>query len=99
LIVEHAILDVASARAAAYEAALAEAVPLMTVTPGFIAMDVRPCVEKAGRYLLRVEWQSLEAHIEGFRGSDNYKRWSALLHPFYDPFLVAEHYGAPVVSR
>ncbi len=78
---------------------MAEAVPLMAATPGFIAMEVRPCIEKAGRYLLRVEWQTLEAHTVNFRSSDNYKRWSALLHPFYDPFPVVEHYGMPVVAK
>lgn len=99
MIVEHAILDVKPGQAEAYEAALREAVPFMAAMPGFIRMEVRPCVEKAGRYLLRVEWETLEAHTLGFRGSENYKNWSALLHPFYSPFPVVEHYGAPVVSR
>lgn len=99
MIIEHAVLDVSPERTADYEVALREAVPFMTATPGFIRMEVRPCLEKAGRYLLRVEWQTLEAHTASFRGSDNYKRWSALLHPFYSPFPVVEHYGDAVVSR
>lgn len=96
MIIEHAILDVEPGRSAEYEAALAEAVPFMAASPGFIAMEVRPCLEKPGRYLLRVEWQTLEAHTVGFRGSENYKRWSALLHRFYAPFPVVEHYGEAV---
>lgn len=99
MIIEHAILDVEAGRSAEYEAALGEAVPLIAATPGFIGMEVRPCLEKAGRYLLRVQWQTLETHTVAFRGSENYKRWSALLHPFYSPFPVVEHYGDPVVSR
>jgi len=99
LIVEHAILDVLPERAAEYEGALREAVPLMAATPGFIRMEVRPSMNKVGRYLLRVEWETLDAHTVAFRGSENYKRWSALLHPFYVPFPIVEHYGDPVVSR
>lgn len=99
MIIEHAILDVPPERAAAYESALHEAVPLMAATPGFISMEVRPCLEKAGRYLLRVKWETLEAHTVNFRSSGNYKGWSALLHPFYSPFPTVEHYGDPVVKR
>lgn len=99
MIVEHAILQVRAEQVEAYEAALRQAVPFMAASPGFQRMEVRPCLEVAGRYLLRVEWDSLEAHTQGFRGSENYKRWSALLHPFYEPFPVVEHYADPVVQR
>jgi hypothetical protein len=27
-----------------------------------------------------------------FRGSPPYQRWKALLHDFYDPFPVVQHY-------
>ena len=99
MIIEHAILDVKPEDTQAYEAALREAVPFMAATTGFIRMEVRPCLEQAGRYLLRVEWETLSAHTEVFRGSENYKRWSGLLHKFYVPFPTVEHYGDPVVSR
>jgi heme-degrading monooxygenase HmoA len=39
-----------------------------------------------------VRWETLEDHTEGFRGSAEYQRWRALLHHFYDPFPVVEHY-------
>ena len=35
----------------------------------------------------------IEDHTEGFRGSAEYWEWSALLHRFYDPFPVVEHYS------
>jgi hypothetical protein len=28
----------------------------------------------------------------GFRGSADYERWKGLLHHFYDPFPVVEHF-------
>jgi hypothetical protein len=34
----------------------------------------------------------LEHHTEGFRQSTQYLEWKQLLHHFYDPFPVVEHY-------
>jgi len=39
-----------------------------------------------------VEWEHLEDHTEGFRGSDRYQEWRRLLRHFYDPFPTVEHY-------
>jgi heme-degrading monooxygenase HmoA len=51
------------------------------------------CVEKQGRYILLVEWSSLEAHTKGFRESPQYQEWKKLLHHYYDPFPSVEHYS------
>jgi heme-degrading monooxygenase HmoA len=98
LILEHAILNVKEGQGVAFETALAEALPLIKTTPGFIRLEVKPCLENANRYLLLVEWQRLEDHTQGFRGSDRYPKWRSFLHHFYDPFPVVEHYGAAVVE-
>jgi heme-degrading monooxygenase HmoA len=97
MILEHAILNVGPDDIDEYEAALREALPLISATRGFRRLTVRPCIEKAGRYLLLVEWDTLEDHTEGFRSSDRYQQWRQMLHRFYDPFPVVEHYGEPVV--
>ncbi len=98
MILEHAILDVAPERTAEYEKALRQALPLIAETPGFISLEVRPCHEHPGRYLLLVRWESLEAHEVGFRKSKRYQRWRVMLHGFYSPFPTVEHYGDVVVS-
>lgn len=98
MILEIAILAVIPGQGAAFERAMAEAQPLIAATPGFRGLEVRPCLEIPGRYILIVQWDRLEDHTEGFRGSDRYPRWKALLHRFYDPFPVVEHYAAPVVE-
>jgi heme-degrading monooxygenase HmoA len=98
MILEHAILDVKPGLAAEFEAAMAEALPLISASPGFGGIEVRRCVESPDRYVLLVKWESVEAHDPGFRGSDRYPRWKELLHRFYDPFPVVEHYGEPVAA-
>ena len=94
MILEHAILNVKAGEAPAFEIAMREALPLISATPGFISLEVLPCVETPGRYLLLVQWQTLEAHTQGFRGSDRYDKWRKLLHHFYDPFPTVLHYRA-----
>ena len=51
------------------------------------------CLEQPSRYLLLIEWATLEAHTVGFRGSPLYGRWRELLHHFYDPFPTVIHFG------
>ena len=92
MILEHAHLDVVPGRESAFEAAFAEATHIISSMPGFRSLRLGRCVERPNRYLLLVEWDSLEAHTEGFRGSPEYQEWRRLLHHFYDPFPTVEHY-------
>lgn len=98
MIVEHAILNVRPGEGLAFERALADALPLIAATEGFLGLEVRPCVETADRYLLLVRWQTLEAHTVGFRQSDRYPGWRRKLHHFYEPLPTVEHYGDPVAA-
>ena len=94
MILEVAILNVRPGMSADFEAAFAEASAIIAAMSGYISHEIQRCIEVPGRYILLVKWVSLEAHTVGFRGSPNYQRWRALLHHFYDPFPVVEHYVA-----
>ncbi len=98
MILEVATLDVRPGQTARFEQAFAEAQELIASMPGFQRHELRRCIEHTDRYLLLVWWDTLEDHTVGFRGSPEYQRWKALLHPFYDPFPTVEHY-APLGSR
>lgn len=98
MILETAILNVRPGKQSDFETAMAEARPLIAASPGFRGMEVRPCLEDGCRYLLLVWWERLEDHIDGFRGSERYAAWKGLLHHFYDPFPVVEHFAAPLVA-
>jgi heme-degrading monooxygenase HmoA len=92
VILEHALLTVDSGRRPDFEAAFAQAKGLIAAMPGFRRLSLSRCLERDDRYLLLVEWDRLEDHTVGFRGSADYQQWRALLHHFYDPFPVVEHY-------
>ena len=59
---------------------------------GYISHQLQRCIEKENRYILLVNWETLEDHTVGFRSSDEYQEWKKLLHHFYDPFPTVEHY-------
>lgn len=99
MILEHALLPVAAERSAAFEAAFAQARPLIAATPGFRGLTLSRCLERDDVYLLLVRWDRLEDHTDGFRGSARYAEWRRLLHPFYDPFPVVEHFTTVLTAE
>ncbi len=96
---EVAILNVIPGDEAAFEKAIEAARPLIAATPGFASIDLHRCVETPNRYLLLVSWASIEDHTVGFRDSRRYEQWRQLLHRFYDPFPVVEHYESSIFQE
>lgn len=94
MILEHAVLDIIPEKEDAFEVAFAQAKSIISSSPGFSSLRLMRCVERPSRYLLLVEWESLTAHTEDFRGSARYEEWRRLLHHFYEPFPTVEHFAA-----
>ena len=92
MILEVVILNVIAGQEKEFEAAFAQASPIIASMNGYLWHQLQHCVEAQSRYLLLVQWQTLEAHTVGFRGSEQYQEWRRLLHHFYDPFPAVEHY-------
>jgi len=92
VVLEVAVLNVRPGSESAFEAAFQQASSIISSMPGFVSHWLQRCIEVPNRYLLLVHWQSLEAHTIGFRGSPQYQDWKRLLHHFYDPFPIVEHY-------
>ena len=92
MILEVAVLDVKPGQESDFESAFAEASTIISSMPGYVRHELQKCIENNSRYLLLVHWQRLEDHTEGFRQSPEYQQWKSLLHHFYDPFPVVEHY-------
>jgi heme-degrading monooxygenase HmoA len=63
------------------------------VMKGYRCHHLHRCIEQPNKYLLLVEWDRLEDHTVGFRQSPEYQQWKKLLHHYYDPFPVVEHYN------
>lgn len=93
-VLEHALLHVRPGQGEAFEAAMAQALPLIRSQAGCLGVSVTRCVEAPDTYLLLVTWATVEDHETGFRGSADYEQWRALLHHFYDPFPTVTHFAS-----
>ena len=94
MILEVAILNVIAGREVEFEAAFRRAQAIISSMHGYRSHELRRCIETETRYILLVHWDKLEDHTVGFRGSPGYQEWKRLLHHFYDPFPMVEHYTA-----
>ncbi len=92
MILEVAILNVKSDMMDDFECAFEKAQKIIAQMDGYINHQLQKSVETRGRYILLVNWRSIEDHEIGFRQSAEYKEWRTLLHHFYDPFPDVEHY-------
>jgi heme-degrading monooxygenase HmoA len=92
MVLEHAVLPIKAGAATEFESAFEKASPILASMPGFRSLTLSRCIERPDVYLLLVEWDRLEDHTEGFRGSAEYQRWRELLHHFFEPGPTVEHY-------
>jgi heme-degrading monooxygenase HmoA len=96
MILEVAILNVIPGLEAEFEAAFQQASTIISGMQGYGSHQIRRCIEQRNRYILLVEWETLEDHTVGFRASPEYRQWKQLLHHFYSPFPEVEHYKEPL---
>jgi len=94
MVLEVAILDVKPGQTGEFETAFQTASAIIGSAEGCISHELRRSAEHPNRYILLVQWESLQHHTEGFRKSEPYQEWKRLLHHFYDPFPTVEHYEA-----
>ena len=92
MVLEAVELCIKPGESMAFEAAFKQALPLVQSIEGFISHELQRCIDKEGRYLLLIRWETLESHTKGFRLSSQYVQWKAVLHHFYDPFPCVWHY-------
>jgi quinol monooxygenase YgiN len=74
-----------------FEVALRKAVPLFLAAPGCREVRLHRVVETPGLYRLLVDWATLEDHTIGFRGSEAFTRWRALVSPHFAAPPVVTH--------
>ena len=91
MVLEHAVIDVKPGTSAAFEGAMAKARPVIAACPGFISLKLHRGVETPDRYLLLVEWETLEDHMVGFRGSEAFLEWRSLIGPYFESPPAVDH--------
>jgi heme-degrading monooxygenase HmoA len=93
VILERALFPIKPGTAEEFAAAFAKARLLIEASPGFRRLEMRRGIEAPDTFLLLVWWDSVEAHMQGFRASAAILEWRALLSPFFAGTPQMEHYG------
>lgn len=65
---------------------------------GVRRFQVQKGIESPERYVLMIEWDTLEAHTVGFRQSPLFAEWRAIVGPFFAQPPVVEHFTQVVAG-
>ena len=92
MVLEVAILNIKKELSNEFEFNFKKAEKIISSIKGYVSHQLKKCIEEDNKYILLVNWETLEDHEIGFRTSKEYQEWKTLLHHFYEPFPTVEHY-------
>ncbi|HEX8346075.1 MAG TPA: antibiotic biosynthesis monooxygenase family protein [Actinoplanes sp.] len=92
MVLEVALIDVLPGNEEMFVAAYRIAHPILAGTPGCRSIRMTRGVETPARFVLLVEWDSVEAHTDNFRGTERFAQWRALIGPHFANPPHVEHF-------
>ena len=98
VIVEYIRYTVPTDPSAEFEAAYAQAAPVLDADPHCLRWEVGKGVEEPEHYVVRIEWDSLDGHLQGFRRSAAFGGFFAAVRPFFDAIEEMKHYEVRAAS-
>ena len=91
MVLEVALIDIAPGAEQAFADAYQQARELLTTSPGCRSIRMTQGVETPTRFVLLVEWDSVDAH-EQFRASTRFADWRGLIGPHFANPPHVEHF-------
>ena len=98
MVVEYTRYRVGKDQQQAFEEAYEGAKQYLHESPHCVSYELSHCTEEPERYVLRVEWVSLNEHLKGFRQEPNFKKFFALVQPFISNMEEMQHYQTTAVA-
>ena len=92
MIVEYIRYTIPADRAAAFERDYAEASVPLAASPHCEGFELSRCVEAPDSYILRIEWDSVEGHMQGFRNSTEFRQFFQSIRPYVGDIAEMRHY-------
>lgn len=92
MVLEVALIDVTVGREAEFADAYRTAVKELKGVDGCRSVRMTQGIETPSRFVLLVEWDSVEAHERNFRQTDRFKTWRGAIGPFFAHPPVVEHF-------
>ncbi len=97
MIVEYVRYTIPAERRDAFEAGYGAAASALDASPHCLGYDLARCAEDATQYVLRIEWDSAAGHLQGFRGSPEFRTFLAAVRPFVGDIAEMRHYEPTAV--
>jgi heme-degrading monooxygenase HmoA len=91
MVLEIAEFSILPGREEEFAAAYREAIAQIEATDGFRSARMTRGIETPTRFVLLVEWDTLEAHTVAFRESDRFPKWRELISPFFAAAPQVQH--------
>jgi hemoglobin len=82
----------------AFLAAYTEGRHALDASPHCLAYELSRCVEDASCFILRIEWESLDGHLKGFRGGPHFGGFLAAVRPFVPDIREMRHYEVGAIA-
>ena len=76
-----------------FEAAYRAASSSLDASPHCLGYELSRCVEEQDRYILRIEWDSVEGHLTGFRRAAEFAPFLAAIRPYISQIEEMQHYA------
>jgi quinol monooxygenase YgiN len=92
MIVEYIRYNIDSAEREAFEEAYKQAAKPLIASVHCLAYELTRCTEEPSAYMLRIEWDSAEGHLQGFRGSPEFRNFFGHIKPFVSSIAEMRHY-------
>ena len=99
MIVEYIRYQIPQARRNEFEDAYRRAQAALTASPHCLGYELSRCVEDPTSYILRIEWDSLDGHLQGFRQSADFRTFFQAVRPYVGAIAEMCHYEITGVAR
>ena len=93
MIVEYIRYQVPIARADAFLASYRDAAAELRASPHCRRYEISQCTEEPTSFVVRIEWDSLDGHLQGFRKEAQFPSFFAKVKPFFDAIQEMRHYA------
>jgi len=98
VIVEYIRYLIESQRTEAFRQAYTAAAVVLQRDPRCLSYDIAQCLEEPSHFVVRIEWSSLEDHLDGFRRDPAFSEFFALVGPYTNDIDEMQHYQVKTSS-
>ena len=98
MVVEYIRYWIPEERQHEFEAAYGRAQAALAKSPHCLSYELSRCVEEPASYMLRIEWDSLEGHLQGFRQGPDFRTFFQAVRPYVNDIAEMRHYQATGVK-